>query len=43
MRCEMGDLGDKTQHAASNITSFSLEALVYPEIPRLTQLLSSAS
>jgi len=42
-RCEMGDLGERTQRTAAHITAFSLEALVYPEIPRLTQLLGSAA
>ncbi|KAK5652976.1 hypothetical protein OQA88_9456 [Cercophora sp. LCS_1] len=41
--CEMGDLGGKTLQTASHLTTFSLEALVYPEIPRLTQLLGSAT
>jgi len=41
--CEMGDLGGNTLKTAAHLTSFSLEALVYPEIPRLTQLLGSAA
>jgi hypothetical protein len=41
--CEMGDLGSQTLQTAAHLTSFSLEALVYPEIPRLTQLLGFAT
>lgn len=42
-RCEMGHLGERTQHVVAHMTAFSLEALVYPEIPRLAQLIGSAT
>lgn len=42
-RCEMGALGERTQNVVAYMTAFSLEALVYPEIPRLAQLIGSAT